>query len=297
MSRQIDLSSRFHTKGGYASYHIENIEFIPSFIMFFLKIFGLYKQGLNNVLNYRIERNQVFLKNLPPHFNGFQILQLADMHIDTIPDKGQKLLNILKGIEPDIVVFTGDFCFPDIHVPNSALKLIDTIINVLDSPYGVFGTLGNHDFIEFVPKLEKSGIKILLNEAMPIKKDDAEIWISGIDDAHKYNCHDIQKALSNIPEKAIAIFLSHTPETYAEAADAGIDYFLCGHTHGGQLCLPGSIPIVTNAKCPRKFCSGPWKYKKMQGYTSSGIGFSCLPVRYNCPPEITLHELTCISHE
>jgi len=94
-----------------------------------------------------------------------------------------------------------------------------------------------------------------------------------------------------VPEKEVRILLSHTPETYAEAEDAGVDYIICGHTHGGQVCLPGGIPIITNAKCPRSFCSGSWEYRKMLGYTSRATGSSGLSVRFNCPPEITIHKL------
>ena len=98
---------------------------------------------------------------------------------------------------------------------------------------------------------------------------------------------------TQIPAGAFSILLSHTPETYREAAAAGFDLMLSGHTHGGQLCLPGGIPIKLEARLPRSMGAGAWRYAEMAGYTSVGAGTSLLPVRLNCPPEITLHTLRC----
>jgi hypothetical protein len=85
--------------------------------------------------------------------------------------------------------------------------------------------------------------------------------------------------------------LAHSPEPYRLAAHAGFDLMLSGHTHGGQICLPGGIALMTNADCPRRFCKGAWRYHTMQGYTSVGSGSSVVGVRFNCPPEMTLHQL------
>ncbi len=133
---------------------------------------------------------------------------------------------------------------------------------------------------------------MLLNESVSLEKENEVIWLSGVDDAHFYDCHNFDKTLDNIPESnRFVVMLSHTPETYKEAWVSGVDYILAGHTHGGQLCLPNGAPIITNTNCPRSFTSGPWQYKSMKGYTSRGIGTSCLPVRFFCPPEVTIHEL------
>src|SRR5262249_41009382 len=90
---------------------------------------------------------------------------------------------------------------------------------------------------------------------------------------------------------AFSILLSHTPEIYRQAAHAGFDLLLSGHTHGGQICLPGSIPITLSSILPRCFGAGAWKYHNMAGFTSTRVGCSIVPVRINCPPEITLHHL------
>jgi len=289
--RQVEMAARFYAKGGYASFHPENTEILPIILKFMLKFLGLYRRGERNALDYRIEHVPVAIENLPAAFNGFRILQLSDIHADGISDRGHKLAGILGQITADLMVVTGDvrFLTQDAYAP--ALKRTEDLVQSVKAPHGVWGVLGNHDFIEFIRPLEQAGIRMLLNEAVAIRKMGAEFWLAGIDDAHLYDCHDIFKAMAEVPPEAVTIMLSHTPETYAEAARAGVDYILCGHTHGGQICLPGGLPLMTNAKCPRRFCSGSWQFKRMKGYTSRATGSSCLPVRFLCPPEITIHEL------
>jgi uncharacterized protein len=93
------------------------------------------------------------------------------------------------------------------------------------------------------------------------------------------------------PPDEFSILLSHTPEVYQQAAHAEFDLLLSGHTHGGQICLPGRIPLSLDSVLPRRFGAGPWRYHDMQGYTSVGAGCSIVPARFNCPPEITIHYL------
>jgi predicted MPP superfamily phosphohydrolase len=115
--------------------------------------------------------------------------------------------------------------------------------------------------------------------------------LAGIDDAHYYRVDNIEKAAGSIPPQSVSILLSHTPEIYKQAAHAGFDLFFCGHTHGGQICLPGGFPLTLDARCPRRLGYGSWRHGEMQGYTSAGAGTSIVEVRINCPPEIVLHTL------
>jgi predicted MPP superfamily phosphohydrolase len=293
VGRQVELAAKFYAPGGYASFHLENVELLPVILKFLLKMMLLYRRGKRNALAYRVEHVPVAIENLPSALNGFRLLQLSDIHADGIADGGQKLVAILEQIKADLCVLTGDFRFLTQDDYGPALRQTAMLVQAIQAPCGVFGILGNHDFIEFVPGLEAAGVNMLLNEAVPIRKNGAEFWLAGIDDAHLYACHDFAEALAPVPENTTRILLSHTPETYAEAAAAGVDYLLCGHTHGGQICLPGGIPLITNARCPRRFCAGPWHFNGMHGYTSRASGSSCLPVRFFCPPEVTIHELVC----
>jgi predicted MPP superfamily phosphohydrolase len=144
-----------------------------------------------------------------------------------------------------------------------------------------------------VPGLEEMGIRMLLNESEIIVRGDQRIHLAGIDDAHYYRVDNIEKAASQIPHDEFSILLSHTPEIYRQAAHAGFNLLLGGHTHGGQICLPGSIPITLDSVLPRRMGSGAWKHHNMAGYTSVGAGSCIVPVRINCPPEITMHYLHC----
>jgi len=132
---------------------------------------------------------------------------------------------------------------------------------------------------------------MLLNESEAIMRDGQRIFIAGIDDAHFFRVDNIEKAASQIPDGDFSMLLSHTPEIYRQAAHADFNLLLSGHTHGGQICLPGAIPITLDSVLPRRMGSGAWRYHKMIGYTSAGAGSSVVVVRFNCPPEITLHRL------
>jgi predicted MPP superfamily phosphohydrolase len=128
---------------------------------------------------------------------------------------------------------------------------------------------------------------MLLNECAVIARGDQRIYLAGIDDAHFFRVDNIEKAASEIPGGAFSILLSHTPEIYRQAAHAGFALILSGHTHGGQLCLPGQIPITLDS-LPRRMGAGAGP--TTQGYTSVGR-ISIVAARINCLPEITLHYL------
>ena len=132
---------------------------------------------------------------------------------------------------------------------------------------------------------------MLLNETEVIERQGAHIHLAGIDDAHFYRVDNIEKVAQDIPDEAFSVLLTHTPEIYRQAAHAEFDVLLSGHTHGGQICLPRGVPITLSAVLPRGLGAGPWRHHGMIGYTAVGAGSSVVPVRFNCPPEITLHRL------
>ncbi len=233
----------------------------------------------------------VMLSALPEAFENFCILHLSDLHIDGMPDHGERLSRIVGKLNYDLCVMTGDLRFHMFGSTEPSLNGMKRLAESIKCPHGILGILGNHDFVEMVPALESCGIRMLLNEKVTIERGDAVIHILGLDDAHFYGANSLEKAIRGLGADEVKLLLVHSPEIMAEAARAGVDYYLCGHTHGGQICLPGNIPILTNARCARKYVGGVWQYERMAGYTSRGTGSSCLPVRFCCPPEITLHRL------
>jgi hypothetical protein len=269
--------------------HVENWYSIHSFIRNALRLAGLYGRGLRNAERVELRHNDVTFGQLPPSFDGFDILHISDMHADMNPGAMRRLIELVDGMRYDICVLTGDFRGKTFGPFDATLESVARVRSHLRGP--VLAVLGNHDTIRMVPELEQMEIRVLINESEAITRGDERIHVAGIDDAHFYRVDNIEKAAAGIPAGAFSILLSHTPEVYRQAAHAGFRLLLAGHTHGGQICLPGSIPITLDSALPRRFGSGAWKYHDMKGYTSVGAGSSIVPVRINSRPEITLHRL------
>jgi len=274
---------------GLTFFHIENWYSIHSVIRTVLKLTGLYWRGRANAMRVQVRYNDVRCKRLPPAFDGFTLLHISDFHADMNDGAMQRLEKILPGLNYDVCVLTGDYRGATFGQFDAALARMRLVLERIKQP--VYGVLGNHDTIRMVPDLEAMGIRMLLNECETITRAGASIYLAGIDDAHYYRVDNIEKAASGIPHQAFSMLLSHTPEIYRQAAHAGFDLMLSGHTHGGQICLPGSIPVTLDSVLPRKLGAGAWKYHEMAGYTSAGVGSSIVTVRINCLPEITLHRL------
>ncbi len=272
-------------------FHIENWYSIHSVIRNVLKLSGLYWRGRKNAERIVLNKNTILSPKLPRLFDGFIILHISDTHVDMNQRAMQRLADLVTGLQYDACVLTGDFRGKTFGAYDAALKGMARLVAHLKQP--VYGVLGNHDTIQMLPGLEAMGVRMLQNECELINRRDQSIYLAGIDDAHYFRVDNIEKAASQIPDGAFAILLSHTPEIYRQAAHAGFDLLLSGHTHGGQICLPGSIPITLDSVLPRRMGAGSWQYGNMLGYTSVGAGSSVVAVRYNCPPEITLHRLIC----
>ncbi len=289
---QVNYSDRMFVRNdSLRNFHYENSSIFNTLVTLALKTTLSYDRGAKNALNYRVREHEFPLHGLPVAFDGLRILHLSDIHADGIADKAVELCRLLATIKADLCVITGDYRFKTHSSHQKMIRIMEKILSTIKVPMGIWGILGNHDFIETVTPLENAGLPMLLNETVSLDKDGARIWLAGVDDDHLYHCADLGKALLKVPPEDTVILLSHTPELYKKAALEEVDLFLCGHTHGGQICLPGEIPIMTNASCANRFCGGRWKYLNMQGYTSFGTGSSGVPVRFNCPPEIAIHTL------
>jgi hypothetical protein len=274
---------------GLTFFHIENWYSIHSVIRTLFKLTGLYWRGRANTARVQVRHNDIRFDNLPPAFNGFTLLHMSDFHADISDGAMGKLEEILPNLSYDLCVLTGDYRGATYGKFDDALARMRSALVPIKRP--LYAVLGNHDTIRMVPDLEAMGIRTLLNECEPIARAGETIYLAGIDDAHFFRVDNIEKAASGIPHDAFAILLSHTPEIYRQAAHAGFDLLLSGHTHGGQICLPGPIPLTLSAVLPRRFGAGAWQYHNMAGYTSTGVGSSIVPIRFNCLPEITLHRL------
>jgi uncharacterized protein len=271
-------------------FHIENLTPSHALIRAVLMASGLYWRGVSNAAKVELRHNRIVSPHLPQAFEGYTILQLSDLHIDMSDAAMRRVIELLKGVRYDLCVLTGDYRGMTCGPYAATLAGMAKLRAALDG--AIYGVLGNHDTICLVPGLEEMGIKILLNENETIERGGERIHLAGIDDAHFYRVDNIEKAAGDIPHDEFSILISHTPEIYRQAAHADFNVLLSGHTHGGQICLPGRIPITLDAVLPRSMGRGPWRHHDMIGYTSVGAGVSIVPVRFNCPPEITLHRLS-----
>jgi len=285
---ECDHEARIRGQGRHFFYH-ENWYSIHALLRTTLRLCCLHQRGRRNALDIAVRHHDFVLADLPAAFDNFTILHLSDLHLDLHPAMPAALIERLQTVEYDISVLTGDLRVKSFGPYAPAIAALHQVQAHLKGP--VYGVLGNHDTIRMVPALEEMGIHMLLNEAVALERGGETLYLAGIDDPHYYRADNLEKTCERIPAEAISILLSHSPEVYRHAAHIGFNIMLCGHTHGGQICLPGGIPVVRNTRCPRQFYAGSWTYQHLLGYTSVGSGASVVDVRLNCRPEITLHHL------
>jgi len=292
LHRRMELESRSHAQvvgRGLAALHPRRWMMSESLVHFMLKATFLRGRARRNALNLQVSAHEFVIPELPPAFDGFTVLHMSDLHLDMSPRFPDILAECIEELQYDLCVLTGDYRY---QTHGSCVPATEGIMRLkasINSP--VYGVLGNHDSIEMVSHMEEMGIRVLLNEGIDLIKHGQRIYVCGIDDPHFFRTDDVHLARDIVPDGAVSILLSHSPEVYRQAAEAGFAVMLCGHTHGGQIRLPGGVPLLFNARCSRRVCSGAWTHERLQGYTSVGAGSSVVDARLNCRPEVTLHRL------
>jgi uncharacterized protein len=253
-----------------------------------MRLAGLYGRGRRNALAPRLVELDLPFPLLPPAFDGYRILQVSDTHLDALPELGAIAGRMIAEIEVDLLALTGDVLGAhDASLEAAVEPLVDMLagLAVHDRRLAV---LGNHDPVAMAGALQKIGFEVLLNRSVSVERDGERLMITGLDDVHCFYTEAAQSALWGCYESEFRIALIHSPEIADLAAAAGIDLYLCGHTHGGQVCLPGGRALITHLTRCRNAARGLWRFGSMVGYTSSGLGTSWPQLRYNCPGEITL---------
>lgn len=251
------------------------------------KITGLYAKGVENALDFQLIEKEFFFTDLPENFDGYTIVFLADLHLDGLEGIETRIATLLDKVEADLCLVGGDIRMKIYGDTETCMKRLRWLMGRKSFADGVIGVLGNHDCIEMLPDLEDAGVVMLVNDNWPVDRGGQRIWIMGVDDPHYYRLDDAQEASEDVPQQEFSIFLAHSPESYESAAGVGANLYLCGHTHGGQVCLSNGRPLFTNSRAPRFTAAGQWNHGTMTGYTSCGVGASSIPVRFNCPGEVT----------
>lgn len=250
-----------------------------------LRMSGIYHLGMRNAASPTLARVELRFADLPAAFDGYRILHLTDTHFETLPQVGEAAARCLHGHDFDLAVLTGDYQRGAPSDPVAALAPLRTVLQAVTLRDGLVATLGNHDTSDLVPVLEELGATVLINEHAVIRRNQATLALAGTDDVSCFYTAEASACLENTPE-GFRIALVHSPELAQAAVAAGFSLYLSGHTHGGQICLPGGRPILTCLAVNRAFARGLWRCGDMIGYTSAGLGSTKLPVRFACPPEI-----------
>jgi len=273
--------------------HFENIPLLARFFSFLLRISFTKAIGMRNAMDVRLNEVHFAFSGLPVGFDNTRILLVTDLHVDGMDGLTEMIITTLGDVDYDFCILGGDYSFGYNDDRGLVCRRMRTIAEFLGRKSKVFGVLGNHDKYKIGQLLNECSVEILLNETVCIEKGSDKIYIAGLDDTHYYGADDLELADKDITDGAFKIMVCHSPERYLEAADAGYSLYLSGHTHGGQVCLPGGVALVTSATVPRRLVKGKWSYRGMSGYTSRGVGTSGIPVRYFCPPEMTVVTLRC----
>jgi len=279
---------KFFSKIGRQRFHLENLPFIDSIVGLGLKVTGLYSSCRKNAEDVKLSRVEFGFDNLPESFDGLKMLLITDLHIDAIDSLTDRIIQIADSETYDSCILGGDYSFRVRGDTTLAECHLRRLAQYLTGKSQVLGILGNHDGYSIGEFLADLGVEMLTNEYVCHRRGDQCIYLVGLDDCHYYGAADIDLAASDIPDDAFKIMLCHSPEFYKEAERAGFSLYLTGHTHGGQLCLPGGIAVVCCAAVPRKLIKGKWIYGRIEGYTSYGVGSSGVPARLFCPPEVAL---------
>ena len=241
-----------------------------------------------------VERKTIAINDLPDAFDGFRICQITDVHHGPFTGLGfiKKVVEKVNSLNPGLVVLTGDY------VDHSSKYIVPAVSALcrLKSSNGVLSVLGNHDHWMDASLTQevfnRYNVPVITNSHKLIEIKDKAICVAGVGDLME-DSQDLKAAFYGVPADIPRILLSHNPD-YAESMPASerVDLVLAGHTHGGQVRMPFSIAPITMSMYGQKYAGGLVRSARGQVYVSRGIGVVGLPVRFNCPPEITIITLT-----
>ena len=240
-----------------------------------------------------IERRAIFLRRLPKALDGLRIVQLSDLHLGPLTSSAQlrRAVETANSLDPDIIALTGDYISHERHYAAPCAE----VVGRLRARHGVFAVLGNHDHwtdAALITDLFRAeGIKVLINEGMRFDKDGAGFWLAGVNDT-MVGLEDLPLAMAGASDDEMKLLLAHNPIILRRAARAGVDLVLSGHTHGGQVALRSDRSASGRPR--RRLLKGLGRQGETQIYVTRGLGTVILPIRYGCPPEVSLLELRCV---
>ena len=249
------------------------------------------KYAMDEANSLSLERVEIKLKRLPAKLDGFKIVQLSDTHHSpfTSLEHISRAVKISNRLKPDLFLLTGDYVSHD----SDYIAPVAEVLGELKAEFGTYACLGNHDHwtdADLVTHLFRGeGITVLINEGVRLEARGASFWLAGVDD-YMVGKTDVEASLKGAFPDELKLLLAHNPIIFRQAARLGIDLTFSGHTHGGQVKIREEEKRILPR---RKLSSGLHYRRESQIYITRGIGTVVLPVRYQCPPEISLIELRC----
>jgi predicted MPP superfamily phosphohydrolase len=237
-----------------------------------------------------VEHHRISLRRLPPVLDGLRVVQLSDIHHSpfTGSDQIKHAVETANSLAPDIVALTGDYVSHEREYAAPCAEMLGR----LRARYGVYAVLGNHDHWTDAPLItdlfRAEGIRVLINEGMRFEQKGAAFWLAGVDDT-MVGLEDLPLALAGARDDEMKLLLAHNPIILRRAARARVDLVLSGHTHGGQVAWRSERGASGRPR--RRLLRGLGHRAETQIYVTRGLGTSILPIRYGCPPEVSLLEL------
>lgn len=253
-------------------------------------------RGRREAHRLHITRVNVPIPALPSALDGFEIIHLSDLHLTGYGPYEQAWLRAVRSLSAPVAVITGDLAASRF----GARSLVPMLME-LSRERTVLAVLGNNDYDPavntgtLVRDLTRAGVRVLLNEAHAVRHRDHRLWFVGVDDPHTGRAR-LHQSLAAVPQHGRAaeepvILLAHSPDIFLEAKAAGAALVLAGHTHGGQICLPGGVPVFSNSRLGRRYARGLISEDGTSLFVSRGIGTSGVPMRLFCPPEVAVIRL------
>jgi predicted MPP superfamily phosphohydrolase len=249
------------------------------------------RYALNEANTLIVENIKIRLKRLPKNLEGFRLVHLSDIHHSPFTDIAHisRAVEISNQLKPDMFVLTGDY----ISHETAYIAPMAKVLGQLKSEFGTYACLGNHDHwtnAEMVTDLmRQENINVLINEGFRFAARGASFWLAGVDD-YMVGKTDLRSALRGSFPDEMKMLLAHNPIIVRRAVRVEVDLVLSGHTHGGQIKIRNEEKRILPR---RKLKNGLYRRKDTQIYITRGIGTVVLPMRYGCPPEISLIELIC----
>lgn len=238
-----------------------------------------------------VRRVSIPLPTLPVELDGLRICQLSDLHRNRWVSEAfiRGAVETANSLKAELTVITGDFISGGRHYGASAVRALEAI----RAPLGVFGVLGNHDISAGDPdglraQLERAGVRMLVNASAAVRRRGGELRLCGVDDPRSGE-PDLEAALQDGPGNAFRVLLCHVPDFADETSLYGVPLQLSGHSHGGQIVLPGGMrPVLPGGG--QKYPAGLYHLAGTETriFTNTGLGVIGVPIRVNCPPEISL---------